>query len=403
MINVEVNNKSVISFDNIEDFYKWIVTFKGDVLSIADENARNLYNFLKSYKMIKKEFENNIDITNNNFHGAEENNLVKTATNELIRMNSDGKYLRGFLIALGYNTFCKKRNNKYLNLALAYETFQTSILIHDDIIDNAILRRGKITIPKKYCDEFDLYDKKTNDFETDKKHIADSLGICIGDLGFYLANKIIVDNYSNEKAFADVLKLYNEIVINTINGEIIDVILPFNEQYNSKSNSSTTDVMEIYKLKTAWYSIIGPYLLGMTLACVDDEKKNVMKDILYNLGIAFQIKDDILGIFGDESLVGKTSSDISEFKQTILYTYLKNDKERFNELNKYYGKNNLSDDEIEIVKKIFIDSGAYNYSVNNMKDLFEKSRLELKKIDFIDEEYKNILLGFIYYLDFRTK
>lgn len=402
MIVVELN-KEKIEFSNIEEFYKWVMKSNEKIISINSNDAMNLYNFLNYYKKTKKEFEKNIDIVNNSFHNDNDNILVKKAIDELIRMNSDGKYLRALLIALGYNTFNNNSDNKYLSLALAYETFQTSILIHDDIIDNADLRRGKITIPKKYSDDFDKYDKKTNNFESHKKHVADSLGICIGDLGFYLANKLIVDNYCNEKSLSKVLKLYNEIVINTINGEIIDVILPFNEQYSSKSNSSTDDVMEIYKLKTAWYSIIGPYLLGMTLASVDDQKIDIMQDILYNLGIAFQIKDDILGIFGDEKEVGKTSSDISEFKQTILYTYLKNNETYLNELNKYYGKNNLSKEELETVKNIFIDSGAYQYSIDIMKDLFDKSRNELMKVDFISEESKSILLGFIYYLDFRTK
>ena len=59
-------------------------------------------------------------------------------------MNSDGKFLRGCLIDLGYRL--NKSDNYATTLAIAYETFQTSILIHDDIIDNAILRRGKETI-----------------------------------------------------------------------------------------------------------------------------------------------------------------------------------------------------------------------------------------------------------------
>ena len=79
--------------------------------------------------------------------------------------------------------------------------------------------------------------------------------------------------------------------------------------------------MEIYRLKTAWYSIIGPFSLGMVLANYSDEEIKKMQELLYNLGIGFQIKDDILGIFGDEKELGKSaSSDVSEFKQTILYS-----------------------------------------------------------------------------------
>lgn len=59
-------------------------------------------------------------------------------------------------------------------------------------------------------------------------------------------------------------------------------------------------VYDIYRLKTAWYSIIGPVCMGMLLGNASDEDISMMEDFAYNLGIAFQIKDDILGIFSDK-------------------------------------------------------------------------------------------------------
>ena len=163
--------------------------------------------------------------------------------------------------------------------------------------------------------------------------------------------------------------------------------------------------MEIYKLKTAWYSIIGPFSLGMTLSGVSEENISKIEDFLYNLGVAFQLKDDILGIFGDEKVIGKSAlSDAIEFKQTMLYAYLaNNDRKRLEELNKYYGNESIKEDDLNNIKRIFTESGAYKYSVDVMERLFKESREQLNKIDFISQEYKNILYGFIEYLDIRTK
>ena len=398
--------KEKFSFNDIDDFYRWIVKAKDiDCIKIDGlKEAKDLYEFLVFYKTVKRKFEHEINNINSSFINDEDNKYVKDAVNELIRMNSDGKYLRASLIALGYRSFGKD-GDKYLPLALAYETFQTSILIHDDIIDNANLRRGKITIPKSYENRFDAYDKDDSLFENRKKHIADSLGICIGDLGFYLASKIVINNYSEDDSFKRLLDLYNKIVINTIKGEIIDVLLPFEEQYRKKKSSTEDSVIEIYKLKTAWYSIIGPFALGMVLSNASEKEISDMEEVLYNLGIAFQIKDDILGIYGNETEIGKSaSSDISEFKQTILYTYVsKNNDKLLAELNKVYGKENLSEDDINTVKDIFYKSGAKEYAVSMMESMFEKSRDKLSKIDFIGEEYKNIINGFITYLNLRTK
>lgn len=369
-------------------------------------NDKKLNKFYDFYELVKSECEESLNKINKSFFKKDDNKIVQDALDELIRMNSDGKFLRASLIALGYMSFSNKKDNKYIPLATAYETFQTSILIHDDIIDNADLRRGKKTIPKSYLDKFENEGNESLKFKKDSFHISNSLGICIGDLGFYLASKIVIDNYSNMKCFNNILELYNKIVINTIKGEIIDVLLPFNEQYKIENHSTTIDdVMEIYNLKTAWYSIIGPYLLGMSLTNVDKSKMMKMQEVLYNLGVAFQIKDDILGVFGDASTIGKSStSDISEFKQTLLYAYLvKNNSFYHEKLLNYYGNSNLSKNEIEEVKNIFVESGSYDYSINVMEDLFNKSKNMLEEIDFIKPKYKDILLGFITYLDIRTK
>ena len=359
--------------------------------------------FFKFYISIKNECFSNLEEFNNTFFDDNDNYHVTDAMSELVRMNSDGKFLRAFLIALGYKTFSKSDDNKYLPLASAYETFQTSILIHDDIIDNADIRRGKFTIHSSYNNRFSEYNN-SDIFTKRRAHISNSLGLCIGDLGFYLANKIILDNYKDDKELHRILSLYNKIVINTIKGEIIDVILPFNAQYGN-SNTTIDDVMEIYKLKTAWYSIIGPYSLGMTLSGESDENISKMEDFLSNLGLAFQLKDDILGIFGDENVIGKSAlSDAIEFKQTILYAYLaNNDKDRLKELNKYYGNESIKEEDLYKIKKIFEESGAYKYSVETMEKLFDNSKNLLNKINFISQEYKDILSGFIEYLDLRKK
>lgn len=404
MIEVTANTKIV--FNTLTDFYKWLMKNKNiaDLKIEGSEEAKNLYNFFNFYISTKSECEDTLNNINKSFKDTSDNEIVIKAIEELIRMNSDGKFLRACLIALGYKTFSNSSDNKYLPLASAYETFQTSILIHDDIIDNAGLRRGKLTIPKVYEKTFEKYNNKDENFSSKSKHISDSLGICIGDLGFYLASKIVIDNYFEDRNFHKILDLYNKIVINTIKGEIIDVELPFDEEYIGNITSEKA-VMEIYRLKTAWYSIIGPFSLGMALAGVDSPKISKMEYILNNLGIAFQIKDDILGIFGSESEIGKSSSsDISEFKQTILYIYLvENNKEALEEINKYYGREQLSEEDIKTVKDVFTSSGALEYATKKMEEMFSYSKSNLKDIDFISDDYKSIISGFMTYLNLRTK
>ena len=308
-------------------------------------------------------------------------------------LNSDGKLIRGFLIALGYKM--SKENIEYsYKLSLAYEIFQTAILIHDDIIDNDNLRRGKDTI---HYANFKKY-KSFN--EVDAKKTSESIGICIGDYGFFKVNEIIIKNYKDNPNFIKLFNYYNDIVLKTVEGELIDVILSFEGKYIKENKNLEENIMLVYKLKTAFYTIIGPLSLGLILGGIDDEKLKDVNNFGEKIGIAFQIQDDILGIYSD---MGKViGSDIKEFKQTILYSYiLKNEKYR-EELMKYYGKEDISEVEINETRRIFKESGAYEYAYNLMNKLYNESVDIVKNNKWIKDEDKQIIVGFIEYLRTRV-
>ena len=135
----------------------------------------NIEKFNSFYKQVKNEI--------NNYLIEYNDSLLKDKTGYLLEnlkllknLNSDGKLIRGFLIAFGYKML--KEDIKYsYNLSLAYELFQTSILIHDDIIDNDNLRRGKDTI------HFANFKKYKSLNEPDAKKASESIAICMGDYG----------------------------------------------------------------------------------------------------------------------------------------------------------------------------------------------------------------------------
>ena len=101
---IRVISNELINFNNLEEFFKWLIRANDiDDLKIqGSKEALCLYKFLRFYKNIKFECESQIGIINNSFKNREDNELVKEAVSELIRMNSDGKFLRASLIALGY-------------------------------------------------------------------------------------------------------------------------------------------------------------------------------------------------------------------------------------------------------------------------------------------------------------
>lgn len=386
-------------FSDLIDFYNFIkdknytkktnIGFTGGASTPKEQicEYEHLLEFTMYYKSKLKELRKEIVKYNKDI--KDDNIIINNALNKFINMNNDGKFIRGCLIDLGYKL--NHNDNYSIPLSIAYETFETSILIHDDIIDNANIRRGKQTIHESYKDEFKGY-------EIDGT--PSSLALCLGDYGLYYSNQIIATRYKKDKNLSKILTYYNDIVMKTIKGEILDVYLPFIEKSNKNNILRESDILEIYKLKTSYYTIVGPFILGMILGNNSNSKIKLFENILIDLGIAFQIKDDILGIYGSDTKIGKsTSSDIEEFKQTILYSYIKiYKKEYLEELLKYYGKKN----KVKEVQQLFIESGSLEYSTNKMNYLFNKTKESINNLN-IKQNIKNILLGFITFLEIREK
>ena len=392
-------------FSDIKEFFNFIkkekytlntkIGFTGGASTPKDQikEYANLLEFFIYYKSKLKEFETELKKINKTFI-EKDNPIVIDAISKFIKMNGDGKFLRGCLIDLGYKL---NKNDDYAKtLSLAYETFETSILIHDDIIDNAHLRRNKETIHETYKNEFKKYNVEND-------NTNNSLALCIGDLGFFYTTELITKKYKNDKNLAKLLSYYNNIVIKTIKGEIIDVALPFIEKNDKKHTLHEEDIMEIYKLKTSWYTIVGPFVLGMILGNSKVKAIETFEKVLEPLGIAFQIKDDILGIYSSKEILGKSVySDIEEFKQTILYSYIKIKRnDLLDELLKYYGRS-INEEESKKVQQLFEESGALEYATNKMNGMFNEAYSNIKSMD-IKEYIKNILLGLILFLRLREK
>ena len=343
--------------------------------------------FKNYYKEAKDKIDNALIAYNNSL--KDNNTFLQTNMNYFKDLNSGGKDIRGVLVTLGYNLL-KEDIDYSVPLGLAYEIFQTAILVHDDIIDQDDIRRGKETIHKR---NRDIYKDS---------HIANSIAICMGNYGLYESNRVISDAYQKDSNLGVVLSYFNRTVLNTCRGELLDVILPVQSKRGEISEKELDDsINEIYRLKTAHYTIIGPLCVGLLLGGAQESYLKDITEFGEKVGIAFQIQDDILGIYSDE--MGKVKgSDIKEFKQTILFSHIMNTDYK-KEFLKLYGNKNLSEDNIERVKELLELSGSKQYALDEMNQLYDEAMKCLEKINWLTEEKKEILIGFVEYLKSRNK
>jgi len=331
------------------------------------------------------------------------NTFIQDAVEQFtaIGESEKAKLIRGSLIMLGYKIAQGQNENYSLDLAAAYELFETSILAHDDVFDKAAKRRDVTTIHEKTREK---YFAGHEDKDELIRFNAQSIAICVGDLGFYFLNQIILDAYKNDKNLVSLLKFFNNIAITTIKGELLDIILPLEEQLHIPHGKNLEDcVLEIERTKTAQYSTVGPFCLGLTLGGADQSELNKFEELFEFLGIAFQIKDDYLNIYGEIEQGKPLYNDISEYKMTLFYSEVCKKEEYKKQLLNYYGKESLSEEDNIAVKDIFEKSGAKEKIEMIMKEYFEKCRVLLNNITLKNEEDRDILFGFVNYLELRSR
>lgn len=339
----------------------------------------------------------------------EDHPLLVPFMKDFADLGTGGKMFRGMLVNLGYRLAGNDDIQRSDALAIAFELFQTGVLIHDDVIDNASLRRGKKTAHLREKERMEARKIRMQGASGSPEALGRSTAICLGDLGLYYANLELAEKYGDDPNFASLITYFDRVILETIRGELLDVVLPFEMQDPAMSEREKDalllrTVRDIYFLKTAHYTIIGPLGLGLRLGGADNKLIAAMEKYGTDVGIAYQIMDDILGIYADEAVLGKNvGSDISEFKQTILYQYVRTEqKDYLPDLLACYGKEELTAEDIETVRDIFQKTGALDYAMETMEHYYARARKTVAGLSSLPYEDRAILRGFIDYCSQRS-
>ncbi len=294
-----------------------------------------------------------------------------------------GKRIRPLLLILSYRGYKKTATpppDSLYNASTCIEFLHNFMLIHDDIIDRSDLRRGKPTLHKLLCKA-----AKTSNQEK----LGFDLSIIAGDIVYALAIDafLAIDEDSQRKEEA--LKHFISTAAFTAMGEFIDII----HSVEPLDRVREKDVFLNYTLKTAKYTFECPLVIGAILAGA--QKDDITKPSKFGImiGQAFQIQDDILGIFASEKNIGKSIlSDIAEFKKTILVCHAfhklagKEKKvflETFLKPKKTYA-------DLVIIRKIFINSGSLEYSLRKTHALLSQAKYILDDLS-IRNSYRKLL------------
>ena len=217
-----------------------------------------------------------------------------------------------------------------LKLATALELFQAGLLVHDDIMDKDELRRGMPTMHKIF-----------ESMVAGDAALGEAIGICAGDIYYFIAWKLINTLQSS------IGKLFSRELVDVCLAQIKDVRFGTGSVF-----PSLEETLEVYAYKTAHYTICLPLCAGALLAGRNDALPP-LEELGLNLGILFQIQDDVLGLFGNEEELGKPiGSDIREGKKTpfmilLTETLTEAEKPRFNSI---FGRKTIDADDVDYIR-----------------------------------------------------
>lgn len=245
---------------------------------------------------------------------------------EALGFLTGGKRFRAQFAALGYRAVrpldlsgeVDADLEAVLDAACALEFFHAAALIHDDVIDRSDTRRGRPAVHRIFAA---LH--REHSLRGDSDHFGLAGAILLGDLLQSWADELmqaacdaIEDRSAARRARAHFNRMRSEVAV----GQYLDVLeeqRPFFAPHEEQLSRST----RVLVYKSAKYSVEAPLLIGAALAGADEAQEAALADFGLPVGVAFQLRDDLLGVFGDEELTGKPSGDdLVEGKRTVLVT-----------------------------------------------------------------------------------
>jgi geranylgeranyl diphosphate synthase, type I len=303
----------------------------------------------------------------------------------LLEFTSRGKMIRGCLVDLGFQLAGQQPDlpearQITAQVGAAMELFQSGLLIHDDIMDRDLQRRGKPTLHVAYAQ-----DLQQTAFD-EPAHNGQSLAICAGDLAYFWAFELLG---------SDPVPIPMRSVLQTMSArelalvglaQMQDVCNGAHGQRATLVEPDEAAILEVFRYKTGRYTFSLPLSMGARLAGMSESDCLQLEKAGEYLGMLFQIKDDELGLFADPAVLGKpVGADVRENKKT-LYRYrllqalhARND-DRALAVKKAFGSPEAGLAELELIRDLLVQTGIKEELARLMESFANETRVLLEII-----------------------
>jgi geranylgeranyl diphosphate synthase type I len=303
---------------------------------------------------------------------------------ELVRtIASGGKRIRPVFCHWGHRAAGGEGTDALAAVGAAIEILHTAALIHDDVVDGSKLRRGEPSAFRRLAEAMPLGDERS----------GRSAAILAGDLAQAVADRLLAGSAFEAERVVQAFAIFNRMRIDAIRGEYLDLLAA------SAGAASEEEARHVGALKSGSYTVVGPLLIGAALAAPGGAAGAVGEALrAYGepLGVAFQLRDDVLGTFGDPDVTGKDpDDDLREGKQTLLVAAARRlaaPGER-RALEDALGRPDLSTESAQRARAALRTSGALDETLDAIDALADRARDAIAPVEAIAPAVRDALLS----------
>jgi geranylgeranyl diphosphate synthase, type I len=284
-------------------------------------------------------------------------------------LGAGGKRLRPLFCLLGYGAGGGDPGPEIVRAAAALELLHTFAIVHDDVMDRSRVRRGE---PASWIEFGETHRRKG--MRGDPASFGVAAAVLVGDLALILADQSFLQSGFPAVRLLPALDRYNRMRAEMVAGQYLDVLAA------NIGSAGEREARRVAVLKSGLYTVEGPLHIGGLLAGAGPDLLAVLSGYGVPLGEAFQIRDDVLGVFGDPSATGKDrDSDLREGKRTVLVArslaLVSADESRF--IEERLGRPDLTEQDAHRIRSLMESSGALASTLELVEELTEGAKSSL--------------------------
>ncbi|MGO3064300.1 MAG: polyprenyl synthetase family protein [Brevibacterium aurantiacum] len=267
----------------------------------------------------------------------------------LTHMATGGKLIRPRLLLDAHRGLGGRDQAAAVDAACAMQLLHIALVIHDDVIDNDTIRRGEANISGEFASDALCRGAGRREAQV----WGDATALLGGDLMLTLAHSLLARLEVDDSKRRAILDIFDDTLFRSAAGEHSDVWLSLHLE-----EARSQEVLEMAGQKTAVYSFQAPLLIAAVLAGASSTLTAKLAAIAAQIGVVYQLRDDVLGLFGDERVTGKsTFSDLREGKETLLIAFARSDPS-WAEVRALFGDRMLSTADGHRLRNVIEESGA---------------------------------------------